>query len=515
MERHFKRALSFLIAAAVLTVSFCIAVSTPVYASSDKGLSRSSAVLKTGSTVRLTVKKPASKVKWKTSDKNIAYVKTVKGKKKQTAVIKAGKYAGDCTITATVGKKKLKCRITTEVRLSSSTKDLSSAIKAGKADRFKANSRFSSSAADFSFELLRKTVAVDSEKGKSENTLISPDSVLTALVMAENGAKGQTLSEMQDALSGGISVADYNRYLSGMNHRLTSSKNVRFHVANSIWTRSGGIKTRKSFLKKNKTYHNAKVFRAPFNDVTVKDMNKWVSGNTRGMIKQIISNLTADDQVVLINAIAFEGGWEEKFAEPHKETFTRENGEAVEAEMLHQRDRMDYLTVNGGKGFVKYYRGRDIAFVGVLPPEEIKADEFLGGLTGADFISAWNSKGIRLLDVSVPQFKYDYSASMTDPLKRMGMLKAFSTDADFTGMVVPAETIPGVHIDDVLHKTHIELDRNGTKAAAATAVLMKASSVMHEEEAVEVHLDRPFIYALVDVDTGIPLFTGILREVKN
>ena len=511
MKQYFKRVFSFLIAAAVLAASFCVAASAPVYASSGKGLSRSSAVIKTGGTIKLTVKQPASKVKWKTSDKSIAYVKSVKGKKKKAAVIKAGKYAGNCTITATVGKKKLKCKITTEVKLSSSTKDLSSAIKAGKTDRLKADSRFSSSAADFSFELLRKTVAADSEKGKSENTLISPDSVLTALVMAENGAKGQTLSEMQNALSGGISAADYNRYLSGMNHRLTSSKNVRYHVANSIWTRSGGIKVRKGFLKKNKTYHNAKVFRAPFNEVTVKDMNKWVSGNTRGMIKQIISSLSADDQVVLINAIAFEGGWEEKFAEPRKETFTKDNGESVEADMLHQRDRMEYLTVNGGKGFVKYYGGRDIAFVGVLPPEGIKADEFLGELTGASFISAWNSKEIKMLDVSVPQFKYDYSASMVDPLKRMGMQKAFGNDADFTGMVIPTAALPGVHIDDVIHKTHIELDKDGTKAAAATAVVMKANSIIHEDEAIEVHLDRPFVYALVDAKTGIPLFTGIYR----
>ena len=276
------------------------------------------------------------------------------------------------------------------------------AIKAGKADRTEADSRFSKSAADFSFELLRKTVEADSGKGKSENTLISPDSVLTALVMTENGAKGQTLSEMQDALSGGISVSAYNKYLSGMNHRLTSSKNVRYHVANSIWTRKDGIKIRKNFLKKNKAYHNASLFRAPFNEATVRDMNRWVSGNTRGMIRQIVDSLSPEDQVVLINAIAFEGAWEEKFNRPLKETFTTDKGEPVEADMLHQREMMNYLTVNGGKGFVKYYAGRDIAFAGMLPPEGVAADEFIEGLTGADFISAWKAKEIKMLDVSLP-----------------------------------------------------------------------------------------------------------------
>lgn len=515
MEQRLKKILSVLIAAALLAVPFCFAVSTTAYASSGTGLSRSSAVIKTGNSVRLTVKKPAAKVKWKTSDKSIAYVKTVKGKKKQTTIIKAGKYAGRCTITATVGKKKLSCKITTKVKLDPSTKDLSAAIKAGKADRTEADSRFSKSAADFSFELLRKTVEADSGKGKSENTLISPDSVLTALLMTENGAKGQTLSEMQDALSGGISVSAYNKYLSGMNHRLTSSKNVRYHVANSIWTRKDGIKIRKNFLKKNKAYHNASLFRAPFNEATVRDMNRWVSGNTRGMIRQIVDSLSPEDQVVLINAIAFEGAWEEKFNRPLKETFTTDKGEPVEADMLHQREMMNYLTVNGGKGFVKYYAGRDIAFAGMLPPEGVAADEFIEGLTGADFISAWKAKEIKMLDVSLPQFKYDYSASMVDPLKRMGMHKAFSNYADFTAMAVPDAAVPGVHIDDVLHKTHIELDMNGTKAAAATAVVMKANSILHEEEVTEVHLDRPFVYALVDAKTGIPLFTGILRNPEN
>ncbi|MBR4090031.1 MAG: proteinase inhibitor I4 serpin, partial [Mogibacterium sp.] len=159
--------------------------------------------------------------------------------------------------------------------------------------------------------------------------------------------------------------------------------------------------------------------------------------------------------------------------------------------------------------------GRQIAFVGLLPPEGSSADKYLQGISGSDFVSAWNSRTVRLLDISVPEFKYDYDASMADPLRKMGMVSAFSTSADFSGMIYPDLSTPGIHIDDVIHKTHIELDKNGTKAAAATAVIMKAGSVMREEEAIEVHLDRPFVYALVDTKTGIPLFAGILREATK
>lgn len=512
MERNFKRVLSLIIAAAVFAVSFCAAASAPAYAASKPSLSRKSATITVGKVIKLTVKNPGKKVKWKSSNKSIAYVKSVKGKYGKTAVIKAKK-AGKCKITAKIGKKKLTCTITTKkpLTLSKSTKDLTASVKAGTADVLEADSRFTVSAADFSFELLRKTIAADSAKGKSGNTLISPDSVLSALVMTENGAEGQTLLEMQNALSGGISVSDYNKYLYGLNNRLTSAKTVKYSVANSIWIRNGAIKVKDSFLKTNKTYHRAQIFSAPFNGTTVSDMNKWVEGNTNGMIKKIISDLTEADRVVLINAIAFEGNWEEKFGEPRKEAFTLDSDTAREAKMLHQRERMDLLTVNGGMGFAKYYNGRQIAFVGLLPPEGSSADEYLEGISGNEFVSAWNSRKIKFLDISVPEFKYDYDTSMAGPLKSMGMTSAFTDSADFSGMFSPALSMPGVHIDDVIHKTHIELDKDGTKAAAATAVIMKENSIIHEEEAIEVHLDRPFVYALVDTKTGIPLFTGIYR----
>lgn len=510
MDRLLRKTISVFIVAALFFASCC----TFAFAEQEPGfskatISKSSAVLEKGKTVKITVKDADAKVTWKSSDKSIAYIKSKKGKNKQIAVIKAGKKAGVCKITAKVGEKKLTCRV---VRLSASTKDLTAKVKADKAEKFGASGKFKRAAADFSFELLRKTIETDAEKGKSVNTLISPDSILSALVMTENGAKGSTLSEMENVLSGGISVADYNKYLSGMNRRLTSSKMVKYSVANSIWTRKGEIKIKKSFLKTNKTYHNAQIFKAAFNDKTVKDMNNWVAANTEGMIKDIIDKLSKDDQVVLINAIAFIGNWAEKFGDPVKKDFTPENGKAKKVDTLCERDSMQYMSVNGGKGFVKYYQGGEIAFVGLLPPEDVSVNEYLGGITGKKFISAWKAKESKTLDISVPQFKYDYGASMKDPLMKMGMVRSFSSSANFKGMFTPTQNMPNINISDVIHKTHIELDKNGTKAAAVTAVIMeKSSAPPMEEEIIEVHLDRPFVYALVDTKTGIPLFTGVYR----
>jgi len=514
MLRFRNKVTAAVLSAALFAAMVCApSLTEPAFAASDKGLSVNSAVMRTGSTLKLKVKGAKKDVKWKTSDKKIATVKSVKGKYGQTAVIKAGKKAGKCRITVKYGKKKQTCTIRT-IKLSKATKELTASVKAGKAKRAGGGTAFRKAAADFSFEILRQTAAQDAAEGKTVNTLVSPDSILTALVMVENGAKGKTLREMQDALSGGISVSDYNRYLSGLNYRLTSSKTVKYHVANSIWTRKGAVRLKKKFLKKNKTYHNAQIFSAPFSKATVKDMNRWVEGNTSGMIKKILSRLTKDDRVVLINAIAFEGRWTQEFSDPQKELFTTDKGASKKVDTLLQRDRMDYITVNGGKGFAKPYRGGKIAFVGLLPPEGSTVDEYLAGLKGSEFITAWKGRKSRLLDISVPEFKYDYSASMAVPLKRMGMRTAFTDSANLSGMIASSSPEKGIRIDDVLHKTHIELDKHGTKAAAATAVIAKSGCAPLKEEVTEIHLDRPFVYVLVDTKTGIPLFAGILRYVK-
>lgn len=486
-----------------------------VYAASSARLSGQYAALDADQTAVIKVKNASSRVKWSVSNRKLVTVVKTGGRKNQKVTVKAGKKKGFCTVKAKVGKKTLKCRVRCtgrQLSLSSSTTELTKKIKGGYVTGRKSGSTFANSAADFSFSLLRSTAAFD--HSASENILISPDSVMTALVMAENGAKGRTRSEIKNTVGKGISAADFNAYLSGMNQRLSASKGVEYNVANSIWIRKGRIRMKNSFLKKNRTYHNARIFKAPFSKTTVKDINKWVSVYTDKMVKKIVESLSPDDRVVLINAIAFEGKWADQFSDPQKEIFTRDNGSTQKARMLHQTKQMEYMTVDGGKGFVKYYEGSKIAFVGLLPPEGMDVNTYMSGITGREFIAAWKSKGYRRLDIKIPEFKYDYAASMVAPLKSMGIRTAFSGSADFSGMFVPTTSTRGLCIDEILHKTHIELDKNGTKAAAVTAIMMKASAAMPQDDPVtEVHLDRPFVYALVDCKTGIPLFLGVLKHI--
>ena len=525
-----KRVLAVLVCAVVaFAVLFAAAVSNPSYAAKPK-LSKNTITLKVKKTATIKVKNANKKVKWSTTNKKIATIKKTKGKYRQTVTIKAGKKKGTCYIKAKIGNKTLKCKIKvkktktgtstgpeereTEIRpLSSTSVHLSGKYKY-EPSTAAASEGFITAAANFSIDLLKRTQANDQAMGKTGNLLISPDSVMTALAMMENGANGSTLSEMEQMMGGSLSALQFNNYLSGLNYRLSSSKDVIYSIANSIWAKKGVLTVKDEFLQTNKNLHNAEFYEAPFNNTTVTDMNNWVFNNTRNMIDKVIDRLESDVCLVVMNAIAFEGEWIEPFDGTFKAAFTDVNGAVKQVDMMGETEHMEYLKLSGGLGFVKYYKGRKTAFVGILPPEGMSSDEYIETLTGDAFISAWNTKTTGRVSIKIPKFNYDYETSMVSTLENMGMQTAFTDFADFSGISDLEAGSPSIKIDDVIHKTHIEVDENGTKAAAVTAIIAKESAAYPTEEIIEIHLTRPFVYAIVDVDTGLPLFIGDTESIK-
>ncbi len=513
MKALLKRTVVFVVTLClVVSCAWALAPAGSAFAASKKRnvLSRKKVTLTTGKTCKIKVKKPTRKVKWSSSNKKIAYIRKKSGKRRQTVVIKAGKKAGKCWIKAKVGKKVLRCRVIVkkaktpastpvipeekerqiEIRpLSSYSKDLAAgyqlSVPAGQVN----NETFINNTTEVALQLTKRTIALDAAKTggiNNSNTLISPDSVLTAMAMVENGAASETLTEMEEVLSPGMNA-----------------------------------ESDQAFLQKNKNYHNASFFTAPFNQTTIADINNWVYNNTRNMIDGILESFPDDVRMVLVNAIAFEGKWTAPLTSIGKENFSKADGSVRSVDMLHDLSKYRYLELNGGKGFAKYYRTDSgsqskIAFVGLLPPAGVSADSYLNGLTGEQFIAAWRASAdnTKLVDLKIPKFSYDYKASMKDALKEMGITTAFTDAADFSGIVAPDSPTQYLKIDDVLHKTHIELNEQGTKAAAATAVIMeKSSAVFHQETPIPIHLNRPFVYALVDTSTGIPLFIGVVRTI--
>ncbi len=515
MKRIVRKMLSLVIICAMTFVSLGLAAfASPVSAASKTALSKKAVTITKGDTKTIRLKNVSKKVVWKNSSKKVVSIVKKSGKYKNKITVK-GLRKGKAIITAKVGKKSYKCKITVkgkndiEIRpISPSSVNKSKRYTRTKAGITPASEQFRSAAADFSIDLFKRVAQADAAKGKKSSSLISPDSVATALAMLENGARGETLDEMEAVLGGEMDAADYCSYLAGMNDRLEGKKKIIFEQSNSIWARKGAIKVKKNFLQKNKDYFDADFYVAPFNSTTVRDMNNWIYNNTRNMISEAVDRLNADDRVVLINTTVFEGKWAVPFVYTPKKTFTDINGTKKTVKMLEETDYYNYFTMNGARCFERRYRGGAVTFVGILPPSGTSVDEFIQGMSGSDFMAAWKSKASKRVHLTMPELDYDYDTELNSVLQAMGMEAAFTDGADFSAMV----NLP-VKVDRVIHKTHIELDKDGTKAAAVTVAMAKASAMPHEEPPVEINMNRPFVYAIVDTATGIPLFIGSVKKL--
>ena len=491
------------------------------FAKSSMKLSAKKITLTAGKSRILKLSGTSKKAKWYVSGKKLVTVRA-KGSKRHKAVVKAGKKAGTCYVKVKAGGKTVKCRVTVkavpkkeefkEKPLSETSEDLTSKITRDPVTGKDTDPFFTEAMTGTALKMLKYLSA--NETDRNRNVLISPDSILTAMAMAENGASGNTLSEMEKAF-GNVSAEDLSRYLYSLNGRLTSSKSVKYHIADSVWFRKNEITVKDEFLKKNADYFKAQIFAAPFSDETLNDINNWVYNNTRGMIPSILNRLTDDNVLILLNAIAFEGRWMDEYSDRQvsNKPFYNEDGSVQKVVNILSGRESTYVNVGGADGFVKPYAGGEIAFMGLKTPDGMTVDQFIQSLDADAFIQGYKDKTDKYdVITKMPEFKYDYDTSLVDTLKDLGIKDAFSDDfADFSGITPPDQPVV---ISDVIHKTHIELDRCGTKAAAVTAVIVdKASSMPVEKEKKNVSLDHPFVYAIIDTESGIPLFIGTVKTV--
>lgn len=357
---------------------------------------------------------------------------------------------------------------------------------------------------DFALGLLRQSAG-------SESVLVSPLSVLSALAMAENSADGETLAQMEQVT--GMGATELTGLLQAYG---ALADDGPLSVANSIWLRdSDGLTVQDDFLETCGGRLGAQVFSAPFDDSTVADVNAWVSEKTNEMIPEMLSQITGDAQVLLVNALAFEGGWDEPFdsALISPDTFTCEDGAEQDVTMMHSTEG-SYLEGELASGFVKPYEGYDYAFVGLLPAEGVSVGELLEGLDGAALEELLVPVPNAAAEIGLPKFTASYETELANALRALGVTDAFDpTLADFSRMG-SSERGP-LHVDGVLHKTFIDVNEEGTRAAAATVVGMDgAAAPGNPVEYHEVILDRPFVYLILDLRAGMPVFAGTVMSVE-
>lgn len=369
-----------------------------------------------------------------------------------------------------------------------------------------------------SFKMLNTVMEKETE---GSNVLISPASIQYAFGMAENGAKGTTKKQLEKVINGGIKSSEFNKIMAAYKKRMTGDEYVKWNIANSVWYRNRkDIKVKKTFLKNVKSYYGAQVYRAPFNNSTVKDINSWVNKNTKKMIPKIIDNTDSSAVMYIINAMAFEGAWAEQFDEKHvleNRDFTNYDGSVSKVTML-QGGESSYFELNGAYGFRKMYSGGQYSFVGIEVPEGTTTQEYVKKLSenGSEFVKALKNMKRAKVTLQLPEFDTDYDVEMSDPLKKLGAVNAFNRDKANLYNMFKKDADGNYYFSAVLHKTHIEVDRKGTKAAAVTAIIVnKATSVRTDElENIEITLDHPFVYAIVDNTTNLPVFVGVVNQIK-
>lgn len=367
---------------------------------------------------------------------------------------------------------------------------------------------------DFSVRLFQNALEMEMRPGQeTPNVLVSPISVFMALSMTANGAEGETLSQMEQVL--GLTTADLNAFALDYLANLPSEEKYNLNMANSIWfTNDERFTVKEEFLQTNKDYYGADVYKAAFDDSTVKDINTWVEDNTDGLIKNILNEIPSNAVMYLVNALVFEAEWEDTYDESQvrEGIFTLDIGLEQEVDMMYSEETL-YLEDENATGFLKYYAGQKYAFAALLPNENISVYNYVKTLSGEHLQNMLTHPVEVHVDAWMPQFDTEYSVEMKSVLANMGMTDVFDGGkADLTGLGI--STGGNIWVERVLHKTYIEVGPQGTKAGAATAVEAVDECAPVYEDSREVKLDRPFIYMIIDCENNQPIFMGAVNYVK-
>lgn len=370
-----------------------------------------------------------------------------------------------------------------------------------------ADDKFRSGMLDFAVRLMQSTL--DENK---KSSLVSPLSVIVALGMTANGANGETKEEFEKLF--GFSVDEANAYLYTLAHSLYNGDGAKVELANSIWFgKDGRIAVHDDFLQVNKNYYDAQAYEEDFfSQKTVDKINKWVKEHTDDMIDEIIDAIDPDAVMFLINALVFDALWSKPYEnfQCQKGTFNAYDKSKSDATFMRSEETL--IRTKNAIGFRKYYKN-GYEFVAMLPDGDVF--DYVNSLSGKELGKILSGKqndyGYRA-KTYLPKFEYDYDVSLYKALESMGLKKAFSSsEADLSG--IGSSPLGNLYIGDVLHKTHIEMTQAGTRAAAVTAVEILAESA-EPKKTVEVKLDRPFVYYIVDCNTNLPIFMGVVTEIN-
>jgi serine protease inhibitor len=347
-----------------------------------------------------------------------------------------------------------------------------------------------------------------------KNTVVSPASAYLALSMAANGASGDTLKEFENVL--GASAADLNAVCKTLMDPLNCVyEGVKLKTVNGIWYNTAAdFKPNRTFLQTNADYFGAAEIASDFSKrETLDDINGFVSDNTNKLIPGILDQLDPGAVMVLVNTLYFNGKWQAPF-DPEKTNtgkFKLSDGSGAVVPMMNQTyDKVGYFENADAKGIILPYQFDRFAYVAVLPSGDVSP--YLSALTPDGFKALIASTSDEKVELSMPKYDVTGDYKLVDILETMGLKLAFDPDrADFSAIGTAKNNI---FISDAVQKVVFKLGEKGTEAAAATGIMMTGSAAPLDRP-ILLQLNRPFIYALMDMETNTPLFMGVLDNPKS
>ena len=366
----------------------------------------------------------------------------------------------------------------------------------------------------YCFDLLSQTIR---DYGSDGNVMISPASIMMALDMAAAGAKGESLRQLTDLFAKGQGPLTQQAYAASLMDKINGAKDVDFSCANAVWNNAIllGDKVNAEYVSYIRETFLAEYTVTEFNAKTTDEINDWIYDHTDKKIQKMLDSLDADTVMVLVNAIAFDGKWEEPYEKDHvnEGDFFSADGNIQKVTFLSDTSNV-YFESDKATGFMKNYKGGEYAFLAILPKDDsVSANEFAKSFTSDDYKAFTGSRTSQYKVYSkMPEFKSDFKLLMNDTVNNLGAGAIFEPGkADFSGI----SGAPGdIYVSKVIHQTHIEVDAKGTKASAATVVTMTKNAAVEDFSNDKfVICNRPYVYAIVDTKTMAPVFIGTVNRV--
>ncbi len=362
----------------------------------------------------------------------------------------------------------------------------------------------------FGLELFQTVL---NNEDSTKNIMISPLSATLALAMTYNGAAGYTKTAFENTFHlNGLTTEEINQSMLDLCDALISvDKLVDMKIANSIWYRNT-FHVENDFLNTNKKYYHAEVKALNFDDPNSKNViNNWVDKQTNHKIPSIVNHLSPDDVMVLINALYFKGGWKSEFkkADTENKPFYLADGSTVQVPTMHQKTEMGYYNSDLFTAVELPYGRGNFSMVLMLPNEGKTVRDLEMAFTRENWQN-WmdNLSGPVEMTINLPKFKFDYSRPMNEDLTKLGLGNAFSDSADFSKI---NPNIP-LAISRVKQKTFIEVNEEGTTAAAVTSVTVGVTSAGPGEI---ISFNHPFLFAIREITTGTILFVGRVMDPRQ